>query len=122
MPLLIALLVTFIVVTLVTSGISIMVYGKPLSDEVVLEWVEKIEKQGKWRANMYDSSIINGEIGSWKTDKHFTHPPLPILFKYYIDDVGVIWRGSKGAKALDQVREKLGTTHSKESQRQKLGL
>jgi hypothetical protein len=122
MPLLIALLVTFIVVTLVTSGISVIVYGKPIDDEIVLEWVEKIEKQGKWRANMYDSSIINGEIGSWKTDKYFSHPPLPILFKYYIDDVGVIWRGSKGAKALDQVREKLGTTHSKESQRKNLGL
>ncbi len=122
MPLLIALLVTFIVVTLVTSGISVMVYGKPLSDEVVLEWIEKIEKHGKWRPNMYDSSIINGEVGNWKTDKYFSHPSLPILFKYYIDDVGVIWRGSKGAKALDQVCEKLGTTHSKESQRQKLGL
>jgi hypothetical protein len=122
MDLLIALFITFIVVILATSGVSVIVYGKPLSDEVVLEWIEKIEKQGRWRANMYDSSIINGEIGSWKTDKYFSHPPLPILFKYYIDDVGVIWRGSKGAKALDQVREKLGTTHSKESQRQKLGL
>ena len=122
MPLLIALLVTFIVVTLVTSGISIMVYGKPIDDELVLEWIEKVKSKDGFEPNMYDSSIINGEIGNWKTDKYFTKPPLPILFKYYIDDVGVIWRGSKGAKALDQVREKLGTTHSKESQRKNLGL
>lgn len=122
MSVLIALFSVCVFLILVFSVVSVIVYGKPISDEVVLEWVEKIEKQGKWRANMYDSSIVNGEIGSWKTDKHFTHPPLPILFKYYIDGVGVIWRGSKGAKALDQVREKLGTTHSKESQRQKLGL
>lgn len=122
MSLLIALFSVFVFIILIFSAVSVFVYGKPLSDEVVLEWVEKIEKQGKWRANMYDSSIINGEIGNWKTDKYFTHPPLPILFKYYIDDVGVIWRGSKGAKALDQVCDKLGTSNSKESQRQKLGL
>ena len=122
MSVLIALFSVCVFLILVFSVVSILVYGKPISDEVVLEWVEKIEKQGKWRANMYDSSIVNGEIGSWKTDKHFTHPPLPILFKYYIDGVGVIWRGSKGAKALDQVCDKLGTSDSKESQRQKLGL
>ena len=115
--------VLIIVVTiLLTSGVSVMIYGKPISDEIVLEWVEKIEKQGTWRANMYDTSIVNGEIGNWKTDRYFTKPPLPILFKYYINDVGVIWRGSKGAKALDQVCDKLGTSNSKESQRQKLGL
>ncbi len=107
MSLLIALFVVIVVATLVTSGVSVMVYGKPISDEIVLEWVEKIEKQGTWRANMYDNSIVNGEIGNFRTDRYFTKPPLPILFKYYISDVGVIWRGSKGAKALDQVREEL---------------
>jgi hypothetical protein len=122
MSLLIALFSVFVFIILIISAVSVFVYGKPISDEVVLEWVEKIEKQGKWRANMYDSSIINGEIGNWKTDNYFTHPPLPILFKYYIEDVGLIWRGSKGAKALDQVCDKLGTSNSKESQRQKLGL
>ena len=122
MSVLIALFSVCVFLILVFSVVSILVYGKPISDEVVLEWVEKIEKQGKWRANMYDSSIVNGEIGSWKTDKHFTNPPLPILFKYYIDGVGVIWRGSKGAKALDQVCDELGVRDSKESHRQKLGL
>jgi len=122
MSLLIALFVVIVVATLVTSGVSVMVYGKPISDEIVLEWVEKIEKQGTWRANMYDNSIVNGEIGNFRTDRYFTKPPLPILFKYYISDVGVIWRGSKGAKALDQVREELSIGTSKQSHRKNLGL
>jgi hypothetical protein len=122
MPLLIALFIIIVVTILLTSGVSVMIYGKPISDEIVLEWVEKIEKQGTWRANMYDNSIVNGEIGNWKTDRYFTKPPLPILFKYYINDVGVIWRGSKGAKALDQVREELSIGTSKQSHRQNLGL
>jgi len=122
MSLLIALFVVIVVATLVTSGVSVMVYGKPISDEIVLEWVEKIEKQGTWRANMYDNSIVNGEIGNFRTDRYFTKPPLPILFKYYINDVGVIWRGSKGAKALDQVREELRIGTSKQSHRKNLGL
>jgi hypothetical protein len=122
MPLLIALFVTLVVVILITSGLSVALYGKPIDDEIVLEWIEKIEKQGKWRANMYDNSIVNGEIGNWKTDRYFTKPPMPILFKYYISDVGVIWRGSKGAKALDQVREELGAGSSKDSHRKNLGL
>jgi hypothetical protein len=115
MSLLIALFSVFVFIVLIFSSVSVFVYGKPISDEVVLEWVEKIEKQGKWRANMYDSSIINGEIGNWKTDNYFTHPPLPILFKYYIEDVGLVWRGSKAAKALDQVREELGAGAKKRS-------
>jgi len=122
MSLLIALFVIIVIATLVTSGVSVMVYGKPISDEIVLEWVEKIEKQGTWRANMYDNSIVNGEIGNFRTDRYFTKPPLPILFKYYINDVGVIWRGSKGAKALDQVREELSIGTSKQSHRKNLGL
>jgi hypothetical protein len=122
MSLLIALLVTFIVVTLITSGLSVALYGKPIDDELVIEWIEKIEKQGKWRANMYDNSIVNGEIGNFRTYRYFTKPPLPILFKYYINDVGVIWRGSKGAKALDQVREELSIGDSKKSHRKNLGL
>ena len=122
MPLLIALFIIIVVTILLTSGVSVMIYGKPISDEIVLEWVEKIEKQGTWRANMYDNSIVNGEIGNWKTDRYFTKPPLPILFKYYINDVGVIWRGSKGAKALDQVREELSIGDSKKSHRKNLGL
>ena len=122
MPLLIALFVTLVVVILITSGLSVALYGKPIDDEIVLEWIEKIEKQGKWRANMYDNSIVNGEIGNWKTDRYFTKPPMPILFKYYISDVGVIWRGSKGAKALDQVREELSIGTSKQSHRRNLGL
>jgi hypothetical protein len=116
------LLSIFVVITLVFSCVSVGVYGKPISNEIVIEWVEKIQKQGTWRANMYDTSIVNGEIGNWKTDRYFTKPPLPILFKYYINDVGVIWRGSKGAKALDQVREELSIGDSKKSHRRNLGL
>ena len=47
---------------------------------------------------------------------------MPILFKYYIEDTGVIWRGSKAAKALDQVREELGAGTKKDSHRRNLGL
>jgi len=122
MSLLIALFSVFVFIILIFSSVSVFVYGKPISDEVVLEWVEKIKTQGKWRVNMYDPSIVTGEMGNWKTDKYFTKPPLPILFKYYIEDTGVIWRGSKAAKALDQVRDEIGVSDSKKSHRQKLGL
>ncbi len=123
MDLLIALFITFIVVTLITSGVSIMTYGKPIDDEIVLEWIEKVKSKDGFEANIYDSSIVRGSIdGSWSKSKYFTKPPLPILFKYYIEDVGVIWRGSKGAKALDQVREGLSIGGKKESHRKNLGL
>ena len=123
MDLLIALFVTAIVVILITSGMSVMIYGKPIDDEIVLEWIEKVKSKDGFEANIYDSSIVRGSVdGSFRNSKYFTKPPMPILFRYYIEDTGVIWRGSKGAKALDQVCDKLGTSNSKESQRQKLGL
>jgi hypothetical protein len=123
MSLLIALLVTFIVVTLVTSFMSVMVYGKPIDDELVIEWIEKVNSKNGFETNMYDSSIVRGSVdGSWSKSKYFTKPPMPILFKYYIEDTGVIWRGSKGAKALDQVREELSIGNKKESHRKNLGL
>ena len=123
MSLLIALFVTAIVVTSITSGMSIMIYGKPIDDEIILEWVEKVNSKDGFEANMYDSSIVRGSIdGSFRNSKYFTKPPMPVLFKYYIEDTGVIWRGSKGAKALDQVREELSIGDSKKSHRKNLGL
>jgi hypothetical protein len=123
MSLLIALLVTFIFVTLATSFMSVMVYGKPIDDELVIEWIEKVNSKNGFETNMYDSSIVRGSVdGSWSKSKYFTKPPMPILFKYYIEDTGVIWRGSKGAKALDQVREELSIGNKKESHRKNLGL
>jgi hypothetical protein len=123
MHLLIALFITFIVVTLVTSGMSVMIYGKPIDDEIILEWIEKVKSKDGFEPNMYDSSIVRGSIdGSFRNSKYFTKPPMPILFKYYIEDTGVIWRGSKGAKALDQVREELSIGDSKKSHRKNLGL
>ena len=123
MPLLIALFVTAIVVILITSGMSVMIYGKPIDDEIILEWIEKVKSKDGFEPNMYDSSIVRGSIdGSFRNSKYFTKPPMPILFKYYIEDTGVIWRGSKGAKALDQVREGLSIGDSKQSHRRNLGL
>jgi hypothetical protein len=123
MSLFIALLVTFIFVTLATSFMSVMVYGKPIDDELVIEWIEKVNSKNGFETNMYDSSIVRGSVdGSWSKSKYFTKPPMPILFKYYIEDTGVIWRGSKGAKALDQVREGLSIGDSKQSHRRNLGL
>ena len=123
MSLLIALFVTAIVVTLITSGLSVALYGKPIDDEIILEWIEKVNSKDGFEANMYDSSIVRGSVdGSFSKSKYFTNPPLPILFKYYIEDTGVIWRGSKGAKALDQVREELSIGNKKESHRKNLGL
>jgi len=123
MSLLIALFITAIVVISITSGMSIMIYGKPIDDEIILEWIEKVKSKDGFEPNMYDSSIVRGSIdGSFRNSKYFTKPPMPILFKYYIEDTGVIWRGSKGAKALDQVREELSIGDSKKSHRKNLGL
>ena len=123
MSLLIALFITLVVVTSITSGMSIMIYGKPIDDEIILEWIEKVKSKDGFEPNMYDSSIVRGSIdGSFRNSKYFTKPPMPILFKYYIEDTGVIWRGSKGAKALDQVREELSIGNSKKSHRKNLGL
>ena len=123
MSLLIALFITAIVVILITSGMSVMIYGKPIDDEIILEWIEKVKSKDGFEPNMYDSSIVRGSIdGSFRNSKYFTKPPMPILFKYYIEDTGVIWRGSKGAKALDQVREELSIGDSKKSHRKNLGL
>jgi hypothetical protein len=100
-----------------------MIYGKPIDDEIVLEWIEKVKSKDGFEANIYDSSIVRGSVdGSFRNSKYFTKPPMPILFKYYIEDTGVIWRGSKGAKALDQVREGLSIGDSKQSHRRNLGL
>jgi hypothetical protein len=123
MDLLIALFVTAIVVILITSGMSVMIYGKPIDDEIILEWIEKVKSVDGFEVNMYDSSIVKGSVdGSFRNSKYFTKPPMPVLFKYYIEDTGVIWRGSKGAKALDQVREELSIGDSKKSHRKNLGL
>ena len=117
------ILITSIVVIAVTSLTSILTYGRPIDDEIVIEWVEKVKAKDGFETNSYDHSIIRGSVdGIFRKSKYFTNPPLPILFKYYIEDTGVIWRGSKGAKALDQVREELGAGNKKDSHRRNLGL
>jgi hypothetical protein len=117
------ILIISIVVIAVVSLASILTYGRPIDDEIVLEWVEKVKANDGFEANSYDHSIIRGSVnGTFRNGKYFTNPPLPILFKYYIEDVGLVWRGSKGAKALDQVREELGAGTKKDSHRRNLGL
>jgi hypothetical protein len=121
MIILILLSVIAIVITLM-SFISLAVYGGIVDDDVVLEWVDHVKTKGKFRTNFYDGSIISSDTNNYLKDKFFSKPPMPIFFKYYINDVGVIWRWSKGAQALDQVRNELAVGSSKESQRKKLGL
>ena len=117
------ILIISIVVIAVVSLASILTYGRPIDDEIVIEWVEKVKAKDGFEPNSYDPSIIRGSVdGIFRKSKYFTNPPLPVLFKYYIEDTGVIWRGSKGAKALDQVREELGAGTKKDSHRRNLGL
>ena len=117
------LLIISIVVIAVVSLASILTYGRPIDDEIVIEWVEKVKAKDGFETNSYDHSIIRGSVdGIFRKSKYFTNPPLPVLFKYYIEDTGVIWRGSKAAKALDQVREELGAGTKKDSHRRNLGL
>jgi hypothetical protein len=117
------ILITSIVIIAVVSLASILTYGRPIDDEIVIEWVEKVKAKDGFEPNSYDPSIIRGSVdGTFRNGKYFTNPPMPILFKYYIEDTGVIWRGSKAAKALDQVREELGAGTKKDSHRRNLGL
>jgi hypothetical protein len=117
------LLIVSIIIIAVVSLASILTYGRPIDDEIVIEWVEKVKAKDGFETNSYDHSIIRGSIdGGFRNSKYFTNPPLPVLFKYYIEDTGVIWRGSKAAKALDQVREELGAGNKKDSHRRNLGL
>jgi hypothetical protein len=113
----------FLFFTIFTSFVSILTYGKPIDDDLVLEWVEKCNANHGFKVNPYDESIISGSFKDpyWQ-DIFFTQPPLPILFKYYINGIGVVWRWSKGAQALDQIRNDLSVGSSKDFQRRKLGL
>jgi hypothetical protein len=122
-----AILVLFSILlffALLMTGILITTYGKPIDDDLVVEWVEKCRAGKGFESNLFDRTIISGYMGddSYRSSRYFTQPPIPILFKYYIDGVGLVWRWSKGAKALDQVCNELYVGSNKESQRKKLGL
>jgi hypothetical protein len=103
-----ALLIFVAIYSLLSLIPTLATYGKPLKDEQVLAYVER----NKFRLNPYDYGIVmNDAIYEPSFNKFdggaFYVINFTVFFKYQIDGMGTVWRWSKGAKALDKVRENL---------------
>jgi hypothetical protein len=105
------LLSIFVVYSLVTIFPTFWTYGKPISDKQVIAYVER----NKFRLNPYDDGIVMNEALYEPSFNKFDGGAFytinfTLFFKYHIDGMGTVWRWSKGAKALDNVRYEL--THN----------
>ena len=103
-----ALFIFIAIYSLLSIIPTLAVYGKPLKDEQVLAYVEK----NKFNLNPYDYGIVmNKALYEPSFNKFdggaFYKINFTVFFKYNIDGMGTVWRWSKGAKALDKVRENL---------------
>ena len=103
-----ALFIFIAIYSLLSLIPTLAVYGKPLKDEQVIAYDEK----NKFRLNPYDYSIVMNDAIYGRSFNKFDggafYPiNFTVFFKYYIEDIGTVWRWSKGAKALDKVRENL---------------
>jgi hypothetical protein len=93
---------TFIfIVLLVVLGVLVLmelvvlsVYGKPISKskaDIILRYLHRYER------NRFDTGMLSGEGFLPYISKISS-----ILFKYHIDNVGVVWRYSELAIAIDR--------------------
>lgn len=109
MSILFIALVTFIIIySLMTLIPTLVTYGKPINDSVVVEFAKNNEfvlndlaPDIVMNKALYKSFDLNFKGGA------FYKINFTVFFKYYIDGMGTVWRWSKGAKALDKVRENL---------------
>ncbi len=86
----IAILTTVIIVETVT----LFVYGRPYNDKKILKTIENNVNSA--RLNECTNSII------YVADlPYITKISMSVLFKYYINDNGLVFRWSKGAKLID---------------------
>jgi hypothetical protein len=109
--------VFFLFFTIILDSINIVIHGKPIDDDLVLKWIKKVKSDKGFRINPYNKTVITDSSGVF-----FTRLSLCVLFKYYVEGVGVVWRWSKGAQALDQVCDELEDKYGINSQRRRLGL
>ena len=108
---LLILLSVFAIYSLLSLFPTLATYGKPLSDKQVIAYVER----NKFRLNPYDDGIVMNEALYEPSFNKFDGGAFytinfTLFFKYHIDGMGTVWRWSKGAKALDNVRYEL--THN----------
>jgi len=93
---------------LVTIFPTFWSYGKPIKDSVVVEYAQNNE----FGLNPYDDGIVMNKALYRSYDYNFVGGAFykinfTLFFKYHIDGMGTVWRWSKGAKALDNVRAEL---------------
>ena len=103
-----ALFIFIIIYSLLSLIPTLVTYGKPIKDSVVVEFAQNNE----FTLNPHDDGIVmNKELYksfNWQfVGGAFYTINFTLFFKYHIDGMGTVWRWSKGAKALDQVREGL---------------
>lgn len=103
------ILISLFVIYSISTVIPILLsYGKPIKDSVVVEFA----KNNEFVLNGLDPNIVMNTALYESFDRNFKGGAFykinfTIFFKYYIDGMGTVWRWSKGAKALDKVRENL---------------
>ena len=104
----IALVLFIVIYSLVSILPTLAAYGKPIKDSVVIEFA----KNNEFVLNHADTDIVMNKALYESFDLHFKggafYPiNFTVFFKYHINGMGTVWRWSKGAKALDNVRKEL---------------
>ena len=98
----------FVIYSISTVIPTLLSYGRPIKDSVVVEFAKNNEfvlndlaPDIVMNTALYKSFDIGFKGGA------FYQINFTLFFKYYIDGMGTVWRWSKGAKALDNVRKEL---------------
>jgi hypothetical protein len=102
---LLILLSVFAIYSLLSLIPTLLTYGKPLKDSIVVEYAQNNE----FVLNDASNDIVMNKELYRSFNRNFKggafYPiNFTIFFKYYIDGMGMVWRWSKGAKSLDEVR------------------
>lgn len=99
MELLLLISMLMLMLIIVISFAQILVCKKPIS-KLYGEKIMNLNTKNL-SLNCFDDKILNIDYNF--IDHNFiTTLPFPILFKYYINGVGVIWRWSRVTKRIDQ--------------------
>ena len=93
----IILLAAIIFTTIIHEIIVIFVYGKPLDKNIIDEFLYKY--LDGFEINPYNDEIINN--CNHKKKPPFISTAKSLLFKYHVDDFGVIFRWSDATRKLD---------------------
>lgn len=109
MEIILAIICFCITFTVVGEFAAYMTHGKKLTDDQVLNYLDRYEE---FKLNCFEKSILSGEIDWHDTDRvkqkiiegdYISYTCFALTTKYYIAGKGTVGRFTRGAREIDRL-------------------